>query len=120
MKTGIITKILAWVVGIVVVAALLIQLVPFGSAGINPAVINEPDWNSSDTQALFMTTCGDCHSNETRWPWYSRVAPISWLVYRDVLEGRKSLMCRIGDRDARKPMRLPSWCCTEKCHCRST
>ena len=32
--------------------------------------------------------CYDCHSNETRWPWYSRVAPVSWLVIHDVTEGR--------------------------------
>ena len=36
-----------------------------------------------------MRACGDCHSHETKWPWYSHIAPISWLVYRDVQEGRK-------------------------------
>ena len=35
--------------------------------------------------------CGDCHSNETSWPWYSHVAPISWLVAHDVAEGREVL-----------------------------
>jgi hypothetical protein len=35
-----------------------------------------------------MTACGDCHSYETEWPWYSNVAPISWLVQHDVEEGR--------------------------------
>ena len=38
-----------------------------------------------------MRACFDCHSNETVWPWYSNIAPISWLVYRDVLEGREQL-----------------------------
>lgn len=33
--------------------------------------------------------CFDCHSNETRWPWYAHVAPISWLVQHDVDEGRR-------------------------------
>ena len=32
--------------------------------------------------------CGDCHSNETTWPWYSRVSPVSWLIAKDVREGR--------------------------------
>ncbi len=41
--------------------------------------------------ALLRTACYDCHSNETRWPWYSHVAPASWLVVRDVNEGRKHL-----------------------------
>lgn len=38
--------------------------------------------------ALLRRACYDCHSNETTWPWYSRVAPASWLVVHDVDEGR--------------------------------
>ena len=38
-----------------------------------------------------MKTCGDCHSNETVWPWYSNIAPFSWLVYHHVIEGRNRL-----------------------------
>ena len=41
--------------------------------------------------ALLRTACYDCHSNETRWPWYSHIAPASWLVARDVKEGRSHL-----------------------------
>lgn len=40
---------------------------------------------------ILKTSCYDCHSNETIWPWYSKVAPISWLVVDDVNEGRKHL-----------------------------
>jgi hypothetical protein len=40
---------------------------------------------------LLRTACYDCHSNETRWPWYAHVAPASWLLARDVNEGRKHL-----------------------------
>ena len=40
---------------------------------------------------LLRAACFDCHSNQTRWPWYSYVAPVSWLVSRDVEEGRKHL-----------------------------
>lgn len=36
-------------------------------------------------------TCHDCHSNDTKWPWYSRVAPASWLVARDVHTGRSHM-----------------------------
>jgi hypothetical protein len=36
-------------------------------------------------------SCYDCHSNETQWPWYSQVAPVSWLVHHDVVEGREHL-----------------------------
>jgi hypothetical protein len=42
-------------------------------------------------RAILRRACYDCHSNETFWPWYSRIAPISWLVARDVHEGRKEL-----------------------------
>lgn len=40
---------------------------------------------------VLQRSCFDCHSNETRWPWYSSVAPFSWLVGRDVKEGREHL-----------------------------
>lgn len=42
-------------------------------------------------EALLSRACYDCHSNQTRWPWYSWVAPVSWLVVRDVALGRKEL-----------------------------
>lgn len=41
------------------------------------------------TLALLRRSCFNCHSNETSWPWYSHVAPASWLLERDVLNGRK-------------------------------
>ncbi len=40
---------------------------------------------------LLTTSCFDCHSNETHWPWYSYVAPVSWLVADDVRKGRGNL-----------------------------
>lgn len=42
-------------------------------------------------QATLQRACYDCHSNETRWPWYARLPPASWLVARDVNEGRAEL-----------------------------
>lgn len=41
--------------------------------------------------AVLRQSCYDCHSNEVRWPWYSRVAPVSWLVAKDVREARAAL-----------------------------
>lgn len=41
--------------------------------------------------ATLRRACGNCHSNQTQWPWYSHVAPLSWLLRRDVTEGRKFL-----------------------------
>ena len=40
---------------------------------------------------MLRRACYDCHSNETRWPWYSRIAPVSWMVTKDVDGGRKVL-----------------------------
>lgn len=65
-----------------------IQLIPYGHNHSNPQVNAEPGWPNSKTRTLAQQACFDCHSNETRWPWYSNIAPISWLVYRDVTEGR--------------------------------
>ncbi len=73
----------------VVALFVLIQFIPYGKDHTNPPVIQEPQWDSMRTRELFMRACGDCHSHETKWPWYSHIAPISWLVYRDVQEGRK-------------------------------
>jgi len=74
-----------------VAAGIAIQLVPYGRDHANPAVLREPAWDSPATRELAKKACFDCHSNETVWPWYSRVAPVSWLVYRDVVEGREHL-----------------------------
>jgi Haem-binding domain len=44
-----------------------------------------------EIETLLRQACYDCHSNETHWPWYSYIAPISWLAERDVEGGRKQL-----------------------------
>ncbi len=82
--------ILIWV-GILIGLFLLIQLVAYGRNHTNPAVVAQPKWDSQQTQDLARRACFDCHSNETVWPWYSNVAPISWLIQRDVDEGRQRL-----------------------------
>jgi hypothetical protein len=70
------------------VIGLVIQLIPYGHNHVNPPVNAEPNWDSPETRLLAQRACFDCHSNQTRWPWYSNIAPVSWLVYRDVTEGR--------------------------------
>jgi len=75
----------------ILVAGIAIQLIPFGRNHANPPVVREPAWNSLATRDLAKMACFDCHSNETTWPWYSKIAPFSWLVYWDVVEGRKEL-----------------------------
>jgi hypothetical protein len=70
---------------------LLIQLVPYGRDHNNPAHKVEPNWDKPETRALAQRACFDCHSNETVWPWYSQVAPSSWLLQKDVENGRSEL-----------------------------
>lgn len=45
----------------------------------------------ADLKAILDRSCYDCHSNETKWPWYSYVAPVSWLIAHDVTEGREQM-----------------------------
>lgn len=73
---------------------LLIQFIPTG----RPEVVdkNENDLLANNTvpdsvALLLKQACYDCHSNQTFYPWYAYVAPVSWLVVRDVKEGRKHL-----------------------------
>lgn len=79
---------------------LLIQAVPYGRDHTNPPVTAEPAWDSPQTERLFTESCGDCHSNRTRWPWYTNVAPASWLVQADVDGGRDALnLSRLGSTE---------------------
>lgn len=75
--------------------AILIQFVP-APAKTNPpvdpartfaAVMKPP----AEVQAVLQRACADCHSNETKWPWYADVAPFSWPVRKHVIDGRKHL-----------------------------
>ena len=84
-------KILLIILAVLVGGFLFIQLVPYGRNHTNPPVINEITWDSPETQALAERACYDCHSNQTEWPWYSNIAPVSWLVQHDVEEGRQYL-----------------------------
>ena len=68
-----------------------IQLVPYGRDHTNPPIAGEPIWDAPTTRALAKQACFDCHSNETEWPAYASIAPVSWLVQHDVDEGRAVL-----------------------------
>lgn len=67
----------------------LIQIVPYGRTHSNPPTVQEPAWDSARTRELAVRACFDCHSNETKWPWYAHVAPMSWAVQVDVDAARK-------------------------------
>lgn len=87
-----------WVMaGLLAAGLLLLQFVPVGNVvtslrrEANPPVVQVVVWDSPATEGLVRAACFDCHSNETVWPWYSQIAPVSWLVTRDVNRGRAGL-----------------------------
>ena len=84
-------RVIIGVIIVIVLVGLLIQLIPLPGRGNNPPVAAEPKWDSPQTRALVKRACFDCHSNETVWSWYSYVAPVSWLVYLDTMEGRSRM-----------------------------
>jgi mono/diheme cytochrome c family protein len=57
----------------------------------NPPVLSTPAWDSPQTLAFAKRACFDCHSNETVYPWYSYVAPLSWRIREHVKDGREDL-----------------------------
>jgi hypothetical protein len=83
-------RLLRGLLGLALVFAVL-QLVPYGRAHDNPPTRIEPRWRDPATRALTVRACFDCHSHETRWPWYAHVAPASWLLQYDTDAGRKAL-----------------------------
>lgn len=69
-----------------------------------------------DVEALLRQACYDCHSADTRWPWYSHIAPMSWLIAHDVQDGLSNLDFSRWSTD---PVREPTptqrltWICRE-------
>jgi len=91
--------ILKWTVPGLLVLFVAIQFVPYGRDHKNPAGGRQIAWDSPRTEQLMTDACMDCHSNLTKWPWYSNVAPISWLVQHDVNEGRGRLNLSTGEAE---------------------
>jgi mono/diheme cytochrome c family protein len=97
----------------------LLQVLPLGPHFINPPISGEPVWDTPRTQELFNRACADCHSHETKYPWYSNIAPVSWLVARDINEGREhfnvstwGVQKKNEGKDAAKEVRegeMPMW-----------
>jgi hypothetical protein len=85
-------KILKWIFAALIIAFALLQFT--NPARTNPPVVSDLMASNPpppEIAATLRAACYDCHSSETRWPWYSRVAPMSWLVANDVKEGRDNL-----------------------------
>ena len=90
--------------GALVVVLIAIQFVPVDRS--NPPVAADFD-GPTDVATVLRASCYDCHSHETTWPWYSRVAPVSWLVAHDVEEARDHLNFSLwGSYDPKRQERL--------------
>jgi hypothetical protein len=97
-------KKLKWILGALAVAFGLLQFT--NPTRTNPPVVNDLMAANSpppEIAAMLHAACYDCHSSETKWPWYGRVAPVSWLIADDVNEGRKNL--NLSDWPANDPNR---------------
>ena len=97
-------KLILYGIPVFIALALLIQLIPYGRDHVNPMVNVEPNWDSPRTRTLAQRACFDCHSNQTIWPWYSNVAPVSWLIYHDVIGGREHI--NFSDWNRAKPQQV--------------
>ena len=86
-----------WIIAVLTVAVVagLGYAHPFGNPRVEPAkglgTVLQGANMPADAKAVLVTKCADCHSNETRWPVYARVAPGSWLIERDIIEARKKM-----------------------------
>jgi hypothetical protein len=80
--------------GAVAIAAVGGSLIhPFGPptvAGAGQTIFHDAQVEP-ETLALFQKACQNCHSQNTEWPWYSHVAPVSWLIARDVQQARSHM-----------------------------
>ncbi len=87
-------KLLKWFVIVLAVAFVAAQFIR--PARVNPPVVESQTIFATgkvpqDVHAIIDRSCNDCHTNTVVWPWYSEIAPVSWLVVDDVEEGRKEL-----------------------------
>lgn len=67
----------------------LVQFFPIDHS--NPPVIREPSWDSPKTREFAERACFDCHSNLVKYPWYSYIAPVSWMIRSHLKEGKEEL-----------------------------
>ncbi len=70
---------------------LALQLIPSYPQTNPPTDPSKEIKAPKEVMEIFKRSCYDCHSNETNWPWYASVAPMKWVVRRDVIQGRKAL-----------------------------
>ena len=86
-----------WIAAAITVAAVMSlgYVHPFGNPRVEPAeglgTLLQGAKMPANAKAVLVQKCADCHSSETRWPVYARMAPGSWLIERDIVEARKKM-----------------------------
>lgn len=93
-------RMVRWPALAVAVVLVAIQLVPYGWRRPNPPVVADAPWPTAESERVARSSCYACHSNETDWPPYAYVAPMSWLVRSDVEQGRDDLNFSDWEEDA--------------------
>ena len=98
MNKGYCFKFVLIILAAALAVVITIQLLPFGKNLDNPPVTDAVQWTDPQAEAIARRACYDCHSNESVWPWYSRIAPASWLMQKDVDDGRSAMNFSTGHR----------------------
>ena len=86
-----------WLLGsvfLLLITLVMIQFIPVDQ--INPPILSDIP-TEPEVKVVLQAVCYDCHSHETVWPWYSRIAPVSWLIAKDVHQGREKLNFSVWD-----------------------
>ena len=97
-------NIILGILGLGIIGFVIFQLIPAGSINAdfanpgNPPVTYTIKWDSPETEKLAHAACFDCHSNETRYPWYSNIAPMNWLVNSDINQARRKMNFSTGSK----------------------
>jgi hypothetical protein len=84
-------RVARWPLLVLAVMVAAVQFVPYGWWHENPPIVQDAPWPDAESERIARQSCYSCHSNETEWPAYSYVAPMSWLVRSDVERGREEL-----------------------------
>lgn len=111
-------KIIIYSVLILILFFLVAQIIPIHKPETEPRPVNSDFTSQSSvpkkTGELIQNACYDCHSNETVYPWYSKVAPVSWLIIGHVREGREKLDFSLWTRyNSKKKSKLLKKCSKE-------
>lgn len=87
-------KILRPLIGIIILTLIIIQFFPTLN-NVNDEVpttdVIQTRKAPSQVATLMHNACYDCHSNNTKYPWYNQIQPFAWILERDIIDGKRDL-----------------------------